>query len=832
MKDSWSDGVDSQHFNTQSGFEGLTLTKVPTTTSVQNVAFSDQIETHRVVVDSVMDPTRMLQDSTDADLSNFFSRPIKIASFDWGIGVDFFQAINPWALYFNNPRVVNRIINYNLLRAKLHIKIVVNGNGFFYGRAIASYLPLAAFDAYTANVALIPQTLVQVSQQPHVFINPTTSSGGEIVCPFFFHKNYMSIPGLDWNTMGSLTIRTINGLKHANDALDSVTISVFAWAEDVSLSVLTSVEPSGFSPQSGTEVDEANAKGSISGPSTALAKIASKLSMVPVIGPYAMATSNMAESVAGMAKLFGYSRPSVTSDPNPFKPIAVSELAMTTVPDCMSKFALDDKQELSIDPRIAGLGSGDPLSIVDIARKESYLTNFNWAMGTAPETLLWNARVSPVLWAESTGTPKSYHLPACAVAALPFRYWTGTMKFRFQLVTSSFHKGRVKVAYDPGYFSSNEYNTNYLRIVDIADTTDFTIEIGNGQEVTLLDHSNPGVDSVSTVYSTTNYTSREPGNGVISFYVVNELTTPNSTVDNSIRVNVYISAGDDFQVFVPEDIFQTLVFKPQAGTETSTIVPDGLGDTELDKPEDQLSLKMGPALTDLQDLNKVFTGESIRSFRQILKRYNLHTTIGCGATTRYRFDFQRRAFPFLRGNVSGAIHRDSADEPYNFANTIMLHWVTACFQGWRGSIRYKYLYRGKSSNPPTLYVSRTWDEADADAFSLAFAAYTSVNDAASSCVYSPAVDYKVPTGIQGASYRTGFINPSSEFEVPFYSSWRFMPGKFSTVGENSSYRGVFFSDGDATTALDVWTAIGEDFQTYMWTGMPPLYFESAPPAPL
>jgi hypothetical protein len=841
--------LEALKFNPQSGSEGLRITMTNSSTKSQNVAFADQHSTYITAMESEMDETRMLQDTNDATLDNFFSRPIKIYEAEWGTGTSFFESFDPWTLYFGNTQVTARINNYNLLRAKLHIKIVLNGNGFQYGRCIASYLPFSVYDNYSVNSSLVPETIVQASQQPHVFLDPTTSTGGEMILPMFWHRNYISIAEANWDEVGVMTIRSINDLRHANGATDQVTVSVFAWAEDVAMSVLTSVTSGGgdyafasaptpselsrFDAQSGTEVDEANRSGMISGPATALANIASKLAHTPVIGPYMMATSQVSGAAAAVAKLFGFSRPTQTENPCPFRPTPISELSVTTTPDTVSKFTVDDKQELSIDSRIAGLGSEDPLSIVEIAKRESYLTKFDWDIGTAPETLLWNCRVSPVVWAE-TLIP-SYHLPACAAAALPFKYWTGTMKFRFQIVCSTFHKGRIKIVYDPNFISGTTYNLNYLQIIDIADTTDFTVEVGNGQPLTLLDHSVPGVDSITTIYSTSAYGSREAGNGVLGVYVVNELTTPNSTVTNDIEVNVYVSMGDDFEVFVPDEIFQTYVFKPQSGEE---IVPEGQKTSELDKPEDQETIKIGPTVSSLANINKVYTGETIKSFRQLLKRYNLHTCLGAGLNTAFRFQFDRLSYPYFRGNVSGAINTTGAAADYNYSNTVMMHWVSMCFSGWRGSIRYKYLARGSrnADDPSTLYITRIDVSANANAISGSSGGYISASDAADSAVYSPADDYRPPTGAEGCVFRTDGVNLNAEFEVPFYSNERFIPGKgdlynYGGTSTPSGYRGVWWGKGATNAVLDVWTAAGEDWQPYFWTGMPPLYFESSPPAP-
>jgi hypothetical protein len=298
-----------------------------------------------------------------------------------------------------------------------------------------------------------------------------------------------------------------------------------------------------------SEIDEANKKGMISGPATAVAKMSNALSVVPAIKPYALATATVAENVAKVAKQFGYCRPPETKNPSPMRVFPTSSLAVTNVPDTAAKLSVDDKQELSIDPRIAGLGASDPMAIKEIAKRESYLTKFEWAQNTTPETLLWNARISPVTWAESSLSPKSFHFPACAMAAMPFKYWTGSMKFRFQVVCSAFHKGRLKIVYDPNYFGAmsggrfSEYNVNYTEVIDIADTQDFTIEIGNGQPYTLLERHTPCVDSVTQLYSLAPYTSKEAGNGVLGVFIVNELTTPNSDTPNNIEVNVFVSMG-------------------------------------------------------------------------------------------------------------------------------------------------------------------------------------------------------------------------------------------------------------------------------------------------
>jgi hypothetical protein len=850
----------------QSGEDATTddnnIFKVSNKTEYQNVQFSDQHDPYMYDVESTMDPTRSLQDTDTATLANFFSRPVKIHEAEWSTSAAVDFDINPWSLYFDNPRVANRLTNFQLMKADLKVKVVINGNGFQYGRMLVSYLPFDVWDQLTTMAALVRSDLVQASQMPHIFLDPTTSSGGELKLPFFNYANYCDVPNSQWSELGQLYFRTLNDLKHANGATDVVTISVFAWAENVSMSVLTSVDQDTLSPQSGEmgedEIEKANHEGMISGPATSVAKYAAYLQGVPYIGPFATATEIGAGAVAAMAKIFGYCRPPITKAPEPYRPTAISSLAVTNTPDNAQKLTVDEKQELSIDPRIAGLGPADPLNIREIAKRESYLTTFSWAIGAAPDTLLWNGRVDPVIWAEDSGPPVSFHFPACAFAALPFQYWKGSMKFRFQIVASSFHKGRLKIVYDPNFIANNtylgysEFNTNYLKIVDIAEEQDFTIEVGMGQDTSFLPHHNPGVDSVTQMYSSTRYTAKEEGNGVLGIFVVNELTTPNSTVNNDIEINVFVSMGDDFEVAVPESRFSNFVLAPQSGEllepQSGEIVPESQNTEELDAPQQSSTTIVGLPPAEDSNLNKVFWGESITSLRPLLKRYALWNTIPKTSATQSVISGRFSMFPYFRGNVPNAVDTTAALAPYNYVNTLLLHWVKCAYSGWRGTIRYKLIPRGFQDRGDRVDVQRaplipTDTEYAFDRQTLD--AYATADEARHDLVQgyqgvSPSLPrYRDPMpGSLGTTLAVNSVNGVLEVELPYYTPYRFSPGKTAAYTDIQlweapwDYR-VYYPSNSAvsdTATYDVYAAGGEDLQFYFFTGLPRMYYESSAPA--
>lgn len=822
--------------------------KVETTAAedtVQNVMFKDRVEPYTYVTEPAVDDTRYSQDSSQAPLGEFLHRPIKIAEYDWGTGLDFAEDFDPWTLFLQNPRVLNRLTNFNLLRANLRLRFLINGNAFIYGRLITYYRPLDAFDQLSTNAAPIDQDLIAGSQCPHLYLDPNTSQGGEMLLPFFYHKNYMSITDEDWSQLGRIYMRDLTTLKHANGATDTVTVSVFAWAEDVQMSVLTSIDPTALSPQMG-EFEQASRSGMISGPATMIAKVAGALSSIPMIRPYALATQMIASATATAARIFGYCRPAIIKAPEPLRPTPTASLALTNVPDTAQKLTVDDKQELTIDPMISGIQSADPLNILSIAQRESYLTKFTWPTATGPDVLLWNSRVTPTMWGVSGGT--ALHLTPMCVAALPFSYWTGTIKFRFQIVASNFHRGRLRFVWDPNYIvdPNTNFNVTHSTIVDISEEKDFTLSIANGQEFTLLETFTPGVTPVSSVYGTAAFANPTGANGVLGVYVLNELTSPNSLVDNDVEVNVFVSAGDDFEVFVPTDKVSSYTFKPQSGEVTGKIDTVDEETSEPSAPVQNQEMVMHTASTESRKLNTVFTGEAIASFRPLLKRYVLHTARSLDATTPVVASGLLPQFPYLRGNVSGAVNFTDTAAPYSFCNTVLLQYITMCFAGWRGSTRWKILPRGNlsSSEPPSIYVTRAEPTSNEKFLRSVVAqdAYTSNSEAAASVITTQSLNgindaKRPPNGALGSAWTTGLVNPTMEVEVPFYSKYRFVPGKVEDYTTSSTditglgwyYR--IFTDGAATTTFDFHVSAGDDFQTYFWTGMPRLYFEASPPTP-
>lgn len=824
----------------------------------QNVDFSDAHSGYEDMrAQTASDPLRASSDNNDAPLGEFLSRPIRLLNIEWPVGTGVTQDINlnPWSLFFGNKRIINRLANFKLLRAKLKVKFLINGNGFYYGRMMASYQPLHNLDKTTIIRSGIAADLVEASQRPHIYLNPTESQGGLLDLPFFTPNNMIDIPTQEWANMGRITLSTLQSLKHANGGTDPISISIFAWAEDVHLTGLTQTNPADIAPQA------AEYKGIISKPASTVAKVAGALSSIPQISGFATATEIGARSIAKMAALFGYSKPT-KPDTSPFQPVTRQSMADTDGAENILKLTVDSKNELSIDPTIAGIDANDELTINSIASRESFLTSFNWNIGTAPEARLFNMVVDPAI---ARGYNDEIHMPACAFASMPFQYWRGTLKYRFQIVASGFHKGRLKFVYDPvstNLSGSAEYNTAYTKIVDIADCNDFCIEVGWGQDTPWREHlplegltNAYSTDALGYISSTVPY-----GNGVLSVYVVNELTSPAAdTVNNDIGINVFVSACDNFEVAAPTDYYLSRFgFKPASvPAARAEVLPQALEIDSVQVTDPPCISTMGAEISSDSLVNKIHMGEAIASFRTLLKRYNLHEVFilnGNLAQETSLFRFLRPQFPMTPGyntaaNSSNSNVIEELDTGnYVYARMTLLNYLVSAYGAWRGSTRYTTdtTYMAVKNGNESAITHSTWsvsrvphgvsldstvpqDELiDLDEETSAEAKYFMLSSNRNS------------NGITGVTRWNSLVNPMQSYEIPYYSRFRFAPARAGThfIAEDPYQSSLELlcttTSSTAPRYVYQYVAAGEDFTLMFYLSPPILYLQDlafpTPPA--
>lgn len=785
----------------------------------ETLSFRDGTGQWEVGMDSTMDSTRTVTARGDVALADFMSRPILIGTSSWTPGVSPFSlSFFPWADFFYNKRVINRINNFKILSAKLNVKIVINGNPFYYGRLMADYIPLPLYDGTTVTNTTIIENAVNASQRMHGFINPTTSQGLHMKLPFIWPENEFDLTTATstFNALGRILVRELVPLKHANGSVTPLTINVFAWAEDLQLSIPTSVNAVGLVAQA-SEIDMK--------PSTimsAASSAAAHFSKFPLIGPYALATSMVTGALGKVAKLFGFSRPAIIEPLAGMRPSLIGDLACVDKHELINRLSADSRQELTIDPAVMGVKLPDELSVKYIAGKESYLYTFPWTTSAGEGTHLFSARVTPIQF--RTIAP-NYYLTAPCFATLPFKYWRGTLKYRFQIVCSQYHKGRLLFLYDPSYVTGIETNVVYSRIVDLESDRDFTIDVAWSQPKAFLPVSALGA---TVNFSTGAYvTEANFANGVLAVYVLNELNSPNSTINNDISINVFVSACDDFEVAEQTaDYIRSLAWVTQ-----SELVDMAMEDA----PTNMVSAECMAECLPTDNTPLVFFGERFASFRSLLKRYNFHSSISTGAPAavgHYSWLTEYPDFPVTRGTTpAGGVN---AAGLANYSSLTLLNYLAPAFLASRGSIRYKKVSKSDTFSNSSMTVIRGFTGAPVNTL-------TARADATIDANVKQSVDALFPSFSHNAVAVTPTAQqPVLEYELPFYRSYRFATAKdpfgrasdpryslVKNVGHIISAEPSFVTLLDRVI-IDSYVSVGEDFQLMLYQGPPLAYVYTIP----
>jgi hypothetical protein len=781
--------------------------------------FHDQNAAITCTVASEMDPTRAAADDQTTDFSNFFERPVVIKSYDWAVGAALDDLFYPWALWMANPRVANRLSNFRGFRGNLHVKVMLNGNSFYWGKALLSY---TGYDGasivglpFHTHIYGNPLSLMPASTRPHIWLDPTTSQGGEMVLPFYAAEDSLYLPDVNFHqNMGKLWLTSIGLLEQSNNLSNAVRVTVMAWATDVHLSGPTQVNVGGLLPQSGDEYGT----GPISRPANLVAAVAGKLSGIPTIRPYAMATQMAAGTIGSWASRIGFSRPRTLEVTKPVKVWQTGDIATADQEETCTTLAFTNKQEVSVDPRLVGLSSQDELSFEYLAKKPCFLTTTTWSLADAPYKVLFSAPVTPMIFNLGTiaGSSLGVGLTPTAWIGLPFDYWRGSMTYRFQLAASAYHKGRLLVVWDSVNGSAApELNTVNSKIIDISETRDFSVTVGWGSQRPALRLPNP-IGSPSVWFSTSTPSGSTPttDNGVITVYVLNDLITA-GTNTNPVTMLVHTSS-DDLEVWSPNDsrIARTTYY-PQSGMleAQSGVLPDANEEQVADAPE--ASYDVGDlGSTGVMDKGILFlSGEKVNSFRTCMKRFGLRRRVGVTLTqaafsTVYS-SMYTSAYALLRGDPT--LPGGGTNAPMS-----VMGYVTPCFAGWRGSVRMKYFQLGDT--PAGGYAHRGDTPAD-----TGFTNLTEFTD--------HGVALSTMETFSGAQYTNPVSGGNLEFEIPWYADVRFsQPAKEFDRASYALGARVTFTTTNPSNAevvkmlvMDELQAIGEDYNLFFFLGVPPIW---------
>jgi hypothetical protein len=797
--------------------------------SLEVTKFNDEDNSDVIDISTYMDSVALADYTPAVNLNEFLKRPIRINTFTWtnATVVGSNRVFYPWMMFLNNPAVKKKIDNYSYLRCTLHLKFVVDASPFTYGAMAAVYTPVHAYTESLITNSGLDDHLMPESQKPHIWLFPDSCQGGEMHLPFFLHKNYIEL-GLinEAINMGRIDLIPFTELRSCNGvAVQTIPIHVYAWADNISLS--------GPSVTLSAQADEYESKGPVSKTASAVASVAKKLESVPVIGQFAKATNVVATSIASVASFFGF-----TNVPNIETVCAltvkrVPNIATTDISTPIEKLTLDSKNELTIDPRTVGLGATDELLISHIAGRESWFLSLDWLTTAGLDSILMSLRVAPHLANFVSQFNAPVNIVPVGYITQPFLYWRGDLIYRFRVVCTKYHKGRLRISYDPtGTVTDNQNNTPanenkiFNRIVDISTERDIEIRVPYCQCTAYLRTDDPEI--LHTVGGGVQLHNPVTDNGTLMIRVLNELSTPTEAGD--VRIMCFIRGADNFEVACPKEFdWNQSVFSAQAD-ESDDIVPAGTngGDDKM---------------------NLVYQGEKVVSMRQLLHRACLSEIIvhpnGYAVNQKAFMHHIMPRFPKYNGfnTLQGETPSVGIVVPASTFNATaskmtFLTWLAPLFLAYRGSINWTFIpndrgFGGGSGSCGQFTVTRSRD-ARVGA-SLANTTATSVTGTTVASVALRLLNLSGGTE-QGASITQGVTSQTIMVNVPDQNRF-----KFRYVTPHTTITGNGVDDTDVDSVVYDWyfqdaainstdknvvfkyCAAGPDFNFFWFLRVPTIY---------
>jgi hypothetical protein len=340
-------------------------------------------------------------------------------------------------------------------------------------------------------------------------------------------------------------------------------------------------------PSFGSYLPKANAheaeQPTVAGIATAVAKFTGKLSSIPVLRPYMLATSAASGALGSIAQALGFSRPTITDAEPPVVVQGFQAYSTINVKESAKKLAVDQKNEVVL---LNHDGIKDPLAVSELAGKWSFLCKTEFLDSDAVNAPILTLRVTPNQFIAVGGSYK--YLTSSAIACIPFDLWTGTVEYEFEVVKPILIGGALLIQYDPSHFSAGSpLNAHHGIIWDFLKEDKIRVRIAPSQETTFMTTKGLLATSAYMKMDAAYLTSSTDDNGCLTLRVFNRLNAPNNaTVGFRITILVRIRMVDDLEVARPNNVIGTIGYKKYSAA--------SLYDWQTDNDEEKASTEYKP----------------------------------------------------------------------------------------------------------------------------------------------------------------------------------------------------------------------------------------------
>jgi len=584
-----------------------------------------------------------LDDTTTNDIKGFLERPIHVKDFEWLSSQP--DAVELWKLQLPRDWLAAKMIREKLagfryLRCDLKVRVQINAQPFNAGMLLLVYVPLEEQQQETTTSLA---SFSGLTGYRNVKLDLATDTSCEITIPFIGTISHWDLVQ-QYGSMGALKLMVYSPLT----GLEDVDGTVWIWAENIQVSLPTGVptplvttgDAHGRHTTSGaaagpTPKDAAvttKKKGKIGAIAGTIGSIAHAVEDVPIIGGVATAVGWAADAVSSVANFFGFSKPNDSAVPSKQTLVVANNFANYDGDSKIKSLAFSWANETEMPVDVFG-ETEDEMSFKHILSREVYMDRFAMTAAEKQGRLLWKWPVDPMSCRKLRRNnasvtpyyPNHYYCENSYLSYLAnfFAFWRGTIVYKFRVIKTAFHSGRIRVTVVPGATPDTDpatidLNKNHSTIYDLRDTTEFCLSVPYKWNTPWksLDGSF-GVDSGDTALTPNTPTA------MIYVTVVNSLRNPSTAADH-ISFIVETSAGEDFQFAFPRTRNKVLLIPTEEQLRRDFPAKPALVSSGPAHAGEIQTLDAAPS--DQLSANKIAMGEVITGWRALLKRYSKYLT--------------------------------------------------------------------------------------------------------------------------------------------------------------------------------------------------------------
>jgi hypothetical protein len=701
-----------------------------------------------------------------------------------------------------NVPLISRMAGYRYFRAGVKLRITVNATLFHSGKLMFTWMP---FYRQGVGIDEVKNTSIyQASNNRPMILDVPSNSSLVMDIPWITPYQwidllrYVSLAG-KWDAfIGSVDIWILHPLRNSSASAPSpsvVNVTVEA--------AFTDAEVSGFDPKQylpltaddfatcQMETIEKSAKGVVAGVRKDAQHVTHKISSIPIVG------EALSKTLTTIVDSLGLDKPTSITAPQFVNHQLVPDFATGEGIDMSVPLSLDPMNRVATDPKLYSQGK-ELMDIYEIARTPSLIRILTFTSASATGAILHTECCDPMYCSPEFEEDGLFAPTYIAYVSYPFTYYTGGLKFFLQFTAPKTVTAKFRLSWTPTELTDTaqfellggEFPS---RIIDITGSTQ--------TEFTIPFFSPYSALPVTTFQRDTNPVfSNRKNNGFWQLTVLNPITGSTSATA-VVDCAVWKAAAEDYRLFKPREITYHLTGdKERTLRESTEVTEDDSEDGDFATVQCDVWNYFTKQFTPIVPASyvtheKVTEGEAYSNIRTLLHRFSFWQGENSSNTQTRRYPLQP-----LPGIVDGSPN--------------MLHYFAQLYYFWRGSLRFKILYKQGPATTGFFGAGRVLLSTDNTPFDQNIdSAYNAWNG---STVYN--TEYK----------------PCTEFAVPWFSETLFFPvfnhnspnspvppDDELSVGEFS----IFQTQNNGTTlqtgpSYDIFVGVGDDFS---------LGFLSAPP---